>query len=127
MSRDRTAHQAKARGGCMDEFSLYALSWVGLGLVLQIRALWKLSGMWRKAAWLSAAVMGLALVVAILGVLSGSISPPYGLYSPFRSASCGSACSGLRAALFGPPPPRHPSRLALVVSRPESLYMCLDA
>src|SRR3546814_10021034 len=74
MSRDRTAHQAKARGGCMDEFSIYALSAVGLWLVLQILALWKLGGMWRKTAWLSAAVMGLALVVAILGVLSGSRS-----------------------------------------------------
>src|SRR3546814_12660615 len=76
MSRDRTAHQAKARGGCMDEFSIYALSAVGLWLVLQILALWKLSGMWRKAAWLSAAVLGLALVVAILGVLSGSNLAP---------------------------------------------------
>src|SRR3546814_10740615 len=76
MSRDRTAHQAKARGGCMDEFSIYALSAVGLWLVLQILALWKLSGMWRRAAWPSAAVIGLALVVAILAVLSGSNLAP---------------------------------------------------
>src|SRR3546814_15207155 len=72
MSRDRTAHQAKARGGCMDEFSIYALNAVALWLVLQLLALWQLSGMWRTAAWLSAAVMGLALVVASLGVPSGS-------------------------------------------------------
>src|SRR3546814_13275490 len=87
MSRDRTAHQAKARGGCMDEFSIYALSAVGLWLVLQILALWKLSGMWRTAAWLSAAVMGLALVVAMLDVPSGSnLAPQWSFFAfPFFS------------------------------------------
>src|SRR3546814_17332088 len=83
MSRDRTAHQAKARGGCMDEFSIYALSAVGLWLVLPILSLWKLSGLWRKAAWLSGAVLGLALFVALFGVLSGSHLPSLWVFFAF--------------------------------------------
>lgn len=60
----------------MDQFSVYFLAVAAAWLVLQVLALWKLDGMWRKAAWLSAALMLLALVVAILGVLSGSDLAP---------------------------------------------------
>lgn len=45
-------------------------------LVLQIAALWTLSGGWRAAAWVSAGAMGAALVVAVLGVLAGSNLAP---------------------------------------------------
>jgi len=60
----------------MDQFSVYFLAIAAAWLALQVLALWKLGGMWRKAAWLSAALMLLALVVATLGVLSGSDLAP---------------------------------------------------
>jgi len=62
--------------GGMDQFSVYFLAIAAAWLVLQVLAVWTLRGMWRKAAWLSAAVMVLALVVATLGVLSGSDLAP---------------------------------------------------
>jgi hypothetical protein len=45
-------------------------------LILQIAAFWKMRGLWRKAAWLSAAAMALAFTVATLGVLAGSNIAP---------------------------------------------------
>lgn len=57
----------------MDNFFLFV---GGPWLVLQVLALTILRGAWRKAAWLSAAAMGLALVVATIGVLDGSNLAP---------------------------------------------------
>jgi hypothetical protein len=51
---------------------LMAAAW----LALQALALWKLRGAWRLAAWVPLAAMGLALAVAILGVLAGSDLAP---------------------------------------------------
>jgi hypothetical protein len=65
-----------ATGAILDEFDLYLLVGAGAWLVLQVMALWKLHGGWRMAAWLSAVAMGLALVVATLGVLAGSNLAP---------------------------------------------------
>jgi hypothetical protein len=48
----------------------------GTWLVLQLLALWQMRGGWRMAAWLSAAAMGLAFVIATLGVLAGSNLAP---------------------------------------------------
>src|SRR3546814_17623090 len=60
----------------MDEFAICFLAGAAAWLVLQVLAVWKLRGMWKKAAWLSGITMALALVVAILGVLSGSNLAP---------------------------------------------------
>jgi hypothetical protein len=48
----------------------------GAWLALQVLAFWRLSGAWRKASFLSAIVMGLALCLAIFGVLAGSNLAP---------------------------------------------------
>lgn len=47
-----------------------------LWLILQIAALRTMRGWWRNAAWLSAAAIALAVVVATLGVLDGSDLAP---------------------------------------------------
>jgi hypothetical protein len=60
----------------LDDFGLYFLTAGFVWLVLQGMAVWKLHGRWRLAAWLSAAVMGLAIAVAALGVLAGSNLAP---------------------------------------------------
>jgi hypothetical protein len=57
----------------LDSFFLFV---GGSWLVLQIAALVIFRGTWRKAAWLSAAAMGLAVLVATLGVLAGSNLAP---------------------------------------------------
>lgn len=51
---------------------LMAAAW----LALQALALRKLRGLWRLAAWVPLAAMGLALAVAVLGVLAGSNLAP---------------------------------------------------
>ena len=57
----------------MDEHILVGgVAW----LVLQALALWRLDGWWRKAAWVSAVCMTLAIAVAVLGVLAGSNLAP---------------------------------------------------
>lgn len=45
-------------------------------LSLQILAHWKMQGLWRKAALLSAGAMALAVAIAVLGVLAGSNIAP---------------------------------------------------
>jgi hypothetical protein len=51
--------------------------WAAMGwLVLQVAAIWIMDGLWRKAAWLSAAAMALAIGIAVLGVLAGSNIAP---------------------------------------------------
>ena len=55
---------------------VFFLAGGGVWLSLQILALWKMRGRWRKAAWLSAAAMGLAIGVAVLGGLAGSNLAP---------------------------------------------------
>lgn len=45
-------------------------------MMLQLLALWRMRGWWRTAAWLSAAAMGLAVGIAVLGVLDGSNLAP---------------------------------------------------
>jgi hypothetical protein len=57
----------------MDEYLLVS---GGAWIALQALALCQLQGWWRNAAWLSAAVMGLAIIVATLGVLAGSDIAP---------------------------------------------------
>lgn len=54
----------------------YVLLGGGTWIALQILALWQFDGWWRKAAWVSAAVMGLAVAIAALGVLAGSDLAP---------------------------------------------------
>lgn len=51
---------------------LMAAAWVAL----QALALRKLRGPWRLAAWVPLAAMGLALAVAVVGVLAGSNLAP---------------------------------------------------
>jgi hypothetical protein len=60
----------------LDQFSLYFLMGAVVWLVLQTAAIWTLRGGWRLAAWLSAAIMGLAVAIAALGVLAGSNLAP---------------------------------------------------
>ena len=49
-----------------------AASW----LILNGLAVWQLQGGWRKAALVPAAIMGAAVMVAVLGVLGGSNLAP---------------------------------------------------
>lgn len=59
-----------------DQFDTY-IGWAAVGwLVLQVAAIWMMDGLWRKAAWLSAAAMALAIGIAVLGVLAGSNIAP---------------------------------------------------
>lgn len=51
-------------------------AFAGVWLVLNGLALWLFDGMWRKAALVPAAIMGLALAIAVLGVLGGSNIAP---------------------------------------------------
>jgi hypothetical protein len=60
----------------LDEYAIYFLIGAGVWLALQFLALWTMRGLWRAAAWLSAAAMGLATVIATLGVLAGSNIAP---------------------------------------------------
>jgi hypothetical protein len=60
----------------LDEFSTYFVAAAGAWFVLQVLALWTMRGVWRMAAWLSAAAMGLAIAIAALGVLAGSNLAP---------------------------------------------------
>jgi hypothetical protein len=57
----------------MDEYLLVS---GGAWFALQGLARWQLEGWWRNAAGLYAAVMGLAIIVATLGVLAGSDIAP---------------------------------------------------
>ncbi|RDE07601.1 hypothetical protein [Pelagibacterium lacus] len=57
----------------MDNFVLLG---AGTWLVLQILALVLMRGAWRRTAWVSAAMMGLAAIVAALGALAGSNLAP---------------------------------------------------
>lgn len=52
----------------------------GAWLVLQVLALWQLRGGWRKAAWLCAMAMGLAVAVGVLGGLAGSNMAPIWIF-----------------------------------------------
>lgn len=63
----------RAGRGRLDTFLLLV---GGSWFVLQVLALVFFQGALRKAAWLSAALMGLALIVAALGVLGGSNLAP---------------------------------------------------
>lgn len=54
----------------------YLLAAGGTWVLLQTLALWQMRGWWRKAAWLSAAAMGLAIGIAVLGGLAGSNLAP---------------------------------------------------
>ena len=74
----------------MDDYFLLA---GGTWLVLQLLALWLLQGWWRKAAWLSAAVMGLAICVAVLGGMAGSNLAP--IWIVFTLPVCLSWIAGL--------------------------------
>jgi uncharacterized membrane protein YvlD (DUF360 family) len=53
-------------------FLTAAVGWAAL----QVVALWTLDGLWRKAAWVSAGAMALAIGIAVLGVLAGSNIAP---------------------------------------------------
>jgi hypothetical protein len=53
-------------------FPLVPIVW----LTLQVLALWTMRGGWRIAAWIPVAVIGSAIVVAVLGVLAGSNLAP---------------------------------------------------
>jgi hypothetical protein len=70
------AARSSAWEGRVDEFATYFLIGATMWIVLQVLALWQMRGWWRKAAWLSAAAMGLALAVATLGGLAGSNLAP---------------------------------------------------
>jgi hypothetical protein len=57
----------------MDQFLVEcAVLW----LILDGLAVWQLQGAWRKAALVPAAILCLAIVVAVLGVLGGSNLAP---------------------------------------------------
>jgi hypothetical protein len=63
-------------GAVDDDFQTYFLIISVAWAVLQLGALWLMRGGWRWAASLSAAAMGLALAVAVLGGLAGSNIAP---------------------------------------------------
>ncbi|HET9810434.1 MAG TPA: hypothetical protein VFP53_01910 [Sphingomicrobium sp.] len=59
-----------------DDFDGWLLLIAGGWLTLQLAAFALLRGGWRRAAWVSAGTMALALSVAVLGVLGGSNLAP---------------------------------------------------